>query len=302
MRTPPAHLSIPSNIPPRFSRPLIPGCPTDNGIVYPPWTVLTPRIEPHTSTVVSATTDSEPWQPNPQPHSVWRIEPGTFIAFALDTEAIAAHFPTDSIAQRMVLSMPVGRYVGLVSSCLVHHVEDADMQESTGDKGRIEELVVNYVAAVHPPIEKLHTHALPLHPASNDEKHALVLHTDTLLPWKDRVVWTTLGTRLQITEMHESGLNFNLDQDMYTLFDERQVSDYPEMTKEARRIETAGEEEGGEQKALRNLQTPLCMLPAKVWRDVREADGEDPLRFALEVEQLIALTEEYELAADVISE
>lgn len=216
----------------------------------------------------------------PPVSTTWRIEPGTFVAFSLDTQTIANQFPEDSAIYRAVLAFAVGRYAGLVTSSYAYHPEDG-----TGVGTLVEELIVNYIGCTPPPVNDLRTHALPIHPSTKLDWESPPLKTTTLFPWQDRFQWTTLGTRLQIINLVESNLKFELSEDDFARFEDKVAGDYPEMTTRLARAPESAEDE-----ALVRLQVPMFSLPVKVWRDVREADRrDDPTAFAAEVLQLDAL-------------
>jgi hypothetical protein len=203
--------------------------------------------------------------------SVWRVEPGTYIAFELDLDCIAAQLPEGSAVAEFVKGYPVGRFVGLVISS--YTFKDSQTHEA------IEELTVNFAANFLPPGNAWKDDWLPIEPCTKLDwpMRNAPLQTETMFPWMDFTQWTTLGTRLRITELNESSLRFALSVEEFGRFEE------------CAEIDNSGKGELPQETDLATwLQIPVsCAFPAKIWRDIREADQRnDPNVFARELEQL----------------
>ncbi|PSR70848.1 hypothetical protein PHLCEN_2v13289 [Hermanssonia centrifuga] len=266
------HLSIP---PPSFARPISPCCFTA------PESHFSNNDTPPIPSYTSGLTREYSWNASTfvggPTTATWRIQPGAYIAFALDTEAIAERFPIGSEAYESVQLFPVNRYIGLVSASYSYNEEDT----SDGSKGRsVEELVVHYVAGSVPRLPGLESLWMPISPFSDFENASL--NTTTLFPLKDRYQWTTFGARLRIEHLHESSLQFPLVEDDFVRFEEQAAIDYPSMA------ELQASELGAEDSFVVDLlKVPSFSLPVQVWRDVREATcRDDPIEFVAEVSAL----------------
>lgn len=277
------HLSIATRETPTFARPLSPGCPTDSVGTFTDVTPLwTPQSYQSRTTISREPSWNAASATGPPASSVWRIEPGTFVAFSLDTDVVAEQFPVGSDARIAILSFPVGRYIGLVASSFAYYPEDGPQCQKL-----VEELVINYVGDTVPQLDGVQTHAMPIHPSTRLDWAIPPLKTTTLFPWKDRYQWTTLGTRLQITQLHESRLKFDLHEDDFAAFEDQVAVNYPDMTNKLAKQQDDG---ATNNEVLGMLQVPMYRLPAKIWRDVREANCRDnPTAFADEVSQLSSL-------------
>ena len=269
------HLAIPpQQIPPSFARAVSPGCPTDGVTIsqdfLPPW--VTDDKAPRTTTSILRSTSWNSVETHPQAATtaIWRVEPGSFVTFALDTAAVAAKFPEGSEAYKEILSMPVGRYVGFVSSSYGYQ-DDADEF--------VEELIVNYVGSAMPPLEELSTHWVPVSPSSKLDWSPGIspLQTTRMFPWKDRLLWTTLGTRLDMTHFHGSLLRFALSDDEFAKFEDKASVDYGSGVTSLIDVDDP----------MYKLRIPQFKIPAQIWQDIRGVDiSEDPTLFTAEVENL----------------
>lgn len=306
------HLSIPSLSAPSFARPLSPGCPTDTGIssihtTAPPWWqggLPTPRAIPMTATALTRENSWNSVLPSPAtptsiPSSRWRIQPGTYVAFSLDTESIAQKFAHHSAAYESVRRVPTRKYVGLVVSSYTY------LSEENEDDGEfVEELVVNFVGGSPPPEIGFKDHWISISPSMSSTNQSSPstqpnyrdqatlppasmepLHTATLFPWKNRVQWTTSGTRLIVHKFHESLLTFNLDDEEFGRFEEKVSEDYSSMHSITDITRSPSDEEQNQR--IEKMKVPLFAFPAQVWRDIREADERDhPVRFLDEVDEM----------------
>ncbi|THH32427.1 hypothetical protein EUX98_g1764 [Antrodiella citrinella] len=260
----------------------------------------------------------------------WRIQPGTFIAFELDTEFVADRLEASCEAYpellgkeavRDVRVFPKGRYLGLV---LWSHTYTVDASEDMGeslDDGEgsdglegaevVEELVVNFVSPTPPPAPH-QSRCVPIGTFASGSEHA-PLQTTTLFPFPGMLQWTTFGTRLEVRSVCDSALHFKLKEDEFERFDERVADDYRASI--SKRL-TQGCKDA-EDEAIETLKVPTYTLPAKIWRDVREARRSSslasaqgpcslkeagksgvmhPVSFAEEVEALSRLIANYDAA------
>lgn len=267
---PDIHLDIPLS----FARPVSPGCPTDSILVpresASPWSTTAER-PPRTSISRASSWRSLDSDTGPPPSSVWRVEPASYIAFAIDTAAVAAQFPADSAAHAAIRAFAARRYVGLVGASYGY-------QDDAG--ALVEDLTVHFVArAPPPPVAGADAHWLPIAPCDSAPARppaAAPLAPARMFPWKDRVQWTTLGTRLLMTALHESSLRFALPEDEFARFEDRAAAHFAEIPPDE-----------DPASPIARLRMPQYQVPACVWRDIREADVHaDPAMFVDELEQM----------------
>ncbi|CAL1712195.1 unnamed protein product [Somion occarium] len=293
------HLEI---SPPSFARPVTPGCPTDSGVEInqlAPWATQPSHDSippaPRSANALSRTSSLNSTNFNAPPGAQWRIPPGSYIAFGLDTLTVAAQFPEDSEAYEVISTFPTGKYVGCVVTSYTH----TGQEWSDGcDDGPIEELAVHFVGATPPQEDEMADFWMPISPASDNETttRGAPLKTKTLFPWKDKFQWTTAGTRLAVKTVHESSLKFILEDEEFGRLEEQMTHDYPALADTA--SERMPVDDDGEFENVRpsfeRLKVPMYALPAVVWRDVREANRrDDPTKFLDEVEELNRLVCQY---------
>ncbi|KAI0632289.1 hypothetical protein C8Q77DRAFT_1074302 [Trametes polyzona] len=210
--------------------------------------------------------------PESIPPSAWRIQPGQYVAFSLDTEAVAGTtgHPDGSNEKNAIRQFPVGRYIGLVvgsAHCALRR---------TRAPGR----------AQHRGI--LHAHRAVPGRGGGQDANAPPIRTKTLFPWKDRVQWTTFGTRLQITHLHESKLSFDMDEDEFARCEARVAADMDKM--EDVLVQSGGE--GPIRDGVGKLRPSPEPFPATVWRDIRGEHGADPTAFVAELYALDGLMQQ----------
>ncbi|KAI0819239.1 hypothetical protein BC628DRAFT_1333481, partial [Trametes gibbosa] len=216
--------------------------------------------------------------PDSIPPSAWRIQPGQYVAFSLDTEAVAAttSHPDGSNEKNAIIQFPVGRYIGLVVGSYVQRADD--------NMGWLEELVVLYVASVPPPVAGAEGFCLPIAPFQNQTNGGHgprdPIKTRTLFPWKDRVQWTTFGTRLQIQHLHESKLMFDMVEDEFARCEDLVSAD---MDRTPQVLANGDDTVRAEVDKLRPSSQPF---PATVWRDIRGEHRADPAKFVDELYEL----------------
>ena len=253
------------------------------------------------------------------PRSQWRIRPGSYIAFSLDVRSIAEKFTAGSPAYEEVMQMQSKKYVGLVVSSYTYSLDDDSREDDV-----IEELVVNFVGNSPPSEEGLIKHSMPIAPSTysslsppgplttsprnvSDTQSPLSqspLQTTTLFPWKNRVQWTTSGTRIIVRKFHESKLNFYLDDEEFERFEQKVLEDYatiPTFHTSSCATQTCSEGNmpdsvmdvdgiecnGKGRHRIEKLKVPPFALPAQVWRDIREANERDnPALFLDEVDEM----------------
>ncbi|TCD68341.1 hypothetical protein EIP91_010979 [Steccherinum ochraceum] len=201
----------------------------------------------------------------------WRIQPGTFIAFELDTNLVADQMQTDCAAVDQVRTFSKNRYIGLVLWSHTYTIEpESDDDGSLSDDSPaevVEELIVNFVSP-HPPPAPLQAHYIPIAPMSSKSPiNEAPLQTSTLFPYPNLYQYTTLGTRLEVRTMHDSSLRFGLKEDEFGRLDERIALDFGVLGKL-----------GPEDEKAQRLKVPMYSLPARVWRDVREASHSHGLK------------------------
>lgn len=237
----------------------------------------------------------------------WRIQPGTYVAFSLDTQSIAERFPHGSESYETIAQMSGKKYVGLVVSSYTYPL-DGDEGGSEGEM--VEELVVNFVGGSPPDEAGFKNHWMPIFPSTSVSRTQPLspLQTTTFFPWKDRVQWTTSGTRIIVRKLHESKLSFTLDDEEFARFEERVTEDYKsipssqppqptshplgfisnaEMDMDMDPLEDEDEEEEKHRERIEKLKVPMFAFPAVVWRDIREAnERDDPTRFLDEIDEM----------------
>jgi len=285
-----------------FSRPLTPGCPTDSNLYHQQRdhrvSLQTPLSAfmtiPRTATTMTRQPSLVPgptvaFGTHEQGNVLrrveqWRIQPGAFIVFALDTELIAERLEANwypdvqgDAAVQYVMAFPKGRYLGLVLWSHTYTVDGShdhqldvmsDVQLGAEEEV-VEELIVNFVAPTLPSAP-LQSHCVPIAPcttipvpSSQSGSSQAPLRTTTLFPFPGLFQWTTLGTRLEVRSVHDSALHFKLKEDEFERLDERIAEDFRE----------AGGwmSEGCTDELVDRLKVPAYTLPAKIWKDVREA-------------------------------
>ncbi|KAH9949785.1 hypothetical protein B0H21DRAFT_706729 [Amylocystis lapponica] len=277
--------TAPITLPPiitTFSRPITPGLPTDPMETTPPSPTWIPE-RPHSAGLWRRPSFSSE---SSGPSSPWRIEPGSFITFSLDSETLAHQLEDHPVAYQSVREFRGGRYLGLVMASFVHRVDD----------GRpVEELIVNFVANTLPPIAEVAHHHLLVEPNESDDPRARgpALQTMTMLPWPDLVQWTSFGTRLVVDtgKLHESSLRFALqDEDMNRL--ENQATLDHEDFGSIMPLERVEDDD-----LLRKLLVPDEIHPAEVWRDIRVTDAdrrENPATWIAETEYIDRYIQEWQ--------
>lgn len=195
----------------------------------------------------------------------WRIRPGTFVVFELDTDFVMEQLECSlrgDVSLRDVKTESGWRFLGLVlwsHTYVVQPPEEGKHEDDPGSGEIVEEIVVNFVASTPPPAP-LQSHCVPIAPAKitfNDPAEQ-PLQTTTLFPFPDLYQWTTLGTRLEVRNVYDSSLHFGLKEDEFMRLDERVAEDYKELG-------LVREDE------IEKLKVSMYTIPAKVWRDVREA-------------------------------
>ncbi|KII90670.1 hypothetical protein PLICRDRAFT_28649 [Plicaturopsis crispa FD-325 SS-3] len=266
---------------PKRRNPLSPGCPSAGGYVplHYPW-LHHPKPPGSPDSIPSRPTafNTEPVVPeHPAP-----IEPGTYVAFALATDAIAERFPEDSEARREVAAFPTGRYIGLVTTSFTYVDEE--------DGGReIEELVLHYVAREppSPPATKQHWMGI----AGADAKSTVgegPLRTNVFFPVVNAVQWTTQGIRLQVEKMHPSALTFALKDSEFERFEDAAVEHYET-------IDTSDPNmDDDEADEVERWAVPLNAIPAEIWQDIRVGADGVPSKFLDEIDEMESLLLQYE--------
>ncbi|KAI0357577.1 hypothetical protein OH77DRAFT_1398964 [Trametes cingulata] len=257
----------------QVARPISPGgCPSagDVDMASPTsWASLPDRPRTSESRRPSFSASNAP---DTIPQSAWRVQPGQYVAFSVDTEAVAAAsgHPDDSQEKNAILQFPVGRFIGLVVGSYVQRADD--------DSKWLEELVVLYVGRTPPTIPGTEGYYMPIAPfhTENDMRRGPPLRTKTLFPWKDRAQWTVFGTRLQIQQLHESKLVFDMDEDEFARCETRMTADFEDVDQKVKTDEVMRD-------AIHKLRPPPEPLPAIVWRDIRGEHGADPDEFVTQI-------------------
>lgn len=263
--TPEFRLSISPTSPRRV---ISPGLPTA-GFQVPESTKVRRPLGRHGSLPDPAFTPSTPFfsteytEPSLLPS---RIEPGTYIAFALSKDAIVDQHPKTVLA---VGQFPVRRYVGLVTSSTFYKNEADQL---------FQELVVHYVSPTRVEVAVNAGHAVPIFPtAAVGPAHEQPLRTGTLFPWTNYHQWTVFGTRLQVENIYKSSLTFALTEEH---FDRVEEIMWPTQGSHQVSLDYANRD-------VTPLRIPDDALPADIWMDVREADAQaDALNFPAEVDVL----------------
>ncbi|EMD40232.1 hypothetical protein CERSUDRAFT_122287 [Gelatoporia subvermispora B] len=214
------------------------------------------------------------------------ILPGTFIAFSLDTEAIAAQYDDDTPERAAALALPSERYVGLVNQTFVH----------VTDKSTVQDLFVNLVGTTLPPCpDSCSVNAIPISPCEEvDGMRPPLRLSHELFPWQDCMVWTALGVRLRVESVDDSVLRFELLSDERGRFDDESFADCRQVWNAMPHL---GEDADPVWKLVQALwMHDAQMVPAIVWRDVRAADAEcrqDPTTWSQTMDALVELYQKY---------
>lgn len=236
----PAHILVPPPPLKYLGRPDSPGCRTACEASAPWEEEFYQQPAARQLSSQSLALPSPRWQPD-------RLENGTYVAFSVDLQALAAHCTSGPIAAEHVLEFPVRRYAALVSRS---DDDTTDFADDADDNVRL------YLLGRTPPPDCAE-HALPVAPTTGAAAHAL--ETDMLLPWCDALQWTALGTPVTVSAVHDSPLRFSLRADAWA------------------RFEAAAEAGSGHGPPLHHA-TPTT--PVQVWRNVREAKVlDDPAEF-----------------------
>ncbi|KAI0079500.1 hypothetical protein K474DRAFT_623995 [Panus rudis PR-1116 ss-1] len=204
----------------------------------------------------------------------WRIPPGSFIAFSIDTSSVAQQYPVGSATRENIQRFPVGRYVGVV---ITSYTLPADTEDPEDEP--VEEITVHFVGGSPPPANALSDHWMAISPTTQPSLQTPPLQTKPLFPWQDRYQWTSCGTRLHVRQLHESSLKFRLEEEEFARLEDHIMRDLPQL------VATAEYEKSvmGDT-TLDRLKVPEYCLPAVVWRDIRTADRRDePAEFWNEV-------------------
>lgn len=205
--------------------------------------------------------------PESIPKSTWRVLPGSYIAFSLDVASRASYYPPNSRAAEALLTFHGGRYIGLVVGSWATRSDD--------DTRYTEELTVLFVARMPPPIPEAAEHYVPIAPCSDTDMEVAgrkSIDTKPLFPLKDRVQWTTFGTRLSIETLVESSLDFKIDDDEFNRVEAFVKADM-EVLNEAPKTNALGK-----------LRVPDDdPVPATIWRDIRGVHKEDPMDYVMEL-------------------
>ncbi|KAH8091029.1 hypothetical protein BXZ70DRAFT_954010 [Cristinia sonorae] len=311
-----------------YITPFTPGCPTDSRLysqtkpsLYTPLSAF--MTKPRSATTTTRRSSLMPSSEGPSTSfdsqdsdgsdlggrvEQWRIRPGTFIVFELDTDFIVSSMKFEPSSRtdheeetcQSVLDYPTGRYAGLVlwsHTYVLNNLDEyPDDEDLSGEV--VEELIVNFVSPTRPPAP-LQSHCVPIAPSSSTHRDidTTPLQTTTLFPFSNLYQWTTLGTRLEVRTVRDSALRFALKEDEFERLDERVAVDFRELG----RCRDSGRFGDEDWDAMR-LQVPMHTVPVKVWRDVREAGRwcggveeevsrkagvAHPLKFVDEVEELV---------------
>ncbi|KAI0057786.1 hypothetical protein BV25DRAFT_1830700 [Artomyces pyxidatus] len=263
-------LSIPSISPQSNGLPISPGCPTAG---WEPASLRVPKpLGRHGSFPNPSFT---PWSSSSQASSAStsptalasRIEPGTYIAFALSKDAILHNHPK---AANVVARFPTKRYLGLVTGSFFYNAEGGEL---------VQELVVVFVSTAASTRLDAASHSLPISPAAGVQP----LRTGTLFPFANCRQWATLGTRLLVDNLYKSSLSFALVDEHFDRFEALVNADYDDMRSVFERTGVVDEDP-----AVQRLRVPEAALPADIWLDIREADPrvDDALKFPDEVHML----------------
>ncbi|KAI0917056.1 hypothetical protein AcW2_007288 [Taiwanofungus camphoratus] len=198
-----------------------------------------------------------------------RIEPGTYIAFSLDRDAICAHFPLDSPAYRDLQRLfPFGRFIGLVTHSRIY----------TSDGRAVQELEVNFVSEGPLTLPSAQNLYLSIEPTVGRSwrGEALKMGTPTPFPFRNLVQWPALGARLKVETLHDASPRIMLDADSFARFQRQTNEDIEELN----RISSTWTDK--EFAMFEHLQVPVWSDPAEVWTDVSCANRTDPTMFVVE--------------------
>ena len=206
--------------------------------------------------------------PGTFPSSTWRVQPGSYIAFSLQVSELAKYHAPDSNAAKALLTFQGGRYLGLVVGSYVTRSPD--------DTRWIEDLSVLFVSDLEPPFPEVAGHYVPIAPYQGVEPPPRKpITTKDMFPLKNRLQWTTFGTRLQIETLVESSLGFKMDDDEFNHFEAVVCADMAA-------LRTLGNCPNWSD--ILKLKVPDCdAVPATVWRDIRGGHRDDPTQFVMEL-------------------
>lgn len=220
--------------------------------------------------------------PDTIPPSAWRIQHGRYVAFQLDTAAVAANtaFEEGSKEKNAILNFPVKRYIGLVV--------ESHVQRSDDDSRWLEELVVLYVGDQPPKVSGKEAWYMPIAPlkAGAAAGRDPAIQPKTIFPWAGCAQWTAFGARLQIQELHTSKLEFNIDEEEFERCERRFSADAD--SRDQFLVNCGDPSARLEVEMLKPTDEPL---PATVWCDIRPTkgvnDGKDPREFVKELYDLV---------------
>lgn len=242
------------------------GCPTDSGIGLTKFPWAEPSItlkaldlppQPKTANALTRTSSLGSSSFVTSPGSQWRIAPGSYVAFSLDTEALAkANCLPETESWEAVANFSTGKYLGLVVS---------SYSEKDGAGGVMEQLSVHLVGKSAPP-DGSQDCWVPIGPTSYPERTRRHLKTKTLWPWNDLLQWTTAGINLVVTTFHDSKISIALDDDDFARLEDYSGEDY---------ARSAG----------RPIMENGQAVPATVWRYPRGIEP-DVTKFLGELEAL----------------
>lgn len=204
--------------------------------------------------------------------SLTTIEPGTYVAFALARQSLAAQFPEGSEAHQTIFKFPIGRYIGLVTSSCMYRTND----------GTVQEMVIHFATKAPSPSLSVADHCLPISSISAKSDSARPpLQTTTFFPWIDCMQFTTLGVRVVVEDIHESPLKFTLEHEEFDRFEETAMED-------CREFDAIEETLSLDERAkVRRLEVQHYTLPVELWMDIRLGDVKaNPLAFADGVDAL----------------
>lgn len=209
----------------------------------------------------------------PPPADDRRIDVGTFIAFKLDRETIAAHVPPDSECHDEIRNARFATYLGLVTNYY---------PPKPGEEDSCAVVEVSYVSTSSPEERGAENLYVPIAPTAwrNDDndsdndndneeedeyRHRKPLQTVPLFPFRHLVVWTTFGTRIKVSTFHDSPLGFQLPPD-----GEELIRFYTESEDDLEDLATAVPDSANPLWR-RRAMLPLgdFAIPAEVFRDIR---------------------------------
>jgi hypothetical protein len=199
-----------------------------------------------------------------------RIKPGTYVVFAFNVDIISDQFPLESKGRKVVGEFPRKLYLGLVTESHLSLVDDGP--ES------INQLTVNFVTRAVPSPSAPSKFFLTMYPTDDNRVRTPTLRTSILFPYVDCNQWTIKGVKLMAHQVHDSSLEFALEDYYLERFEEKAVVDF-------NMLEDLEDEEI--QRDLAELQFPEYPFAAEIWKDVRFGDaGLEPLDFVKEVHTL----------------